>query len=346
MGFRRLIAIFLCALACAASATRAEEPPEARTGTQLVLLVEGGILRGQVERLPRQLVVRTDGGQIRLHSDQVLTVVDSLPLAYEFLRQRSRPNVVADQLQLGEWCLAQGLLPQAEAHHRAALALEPGSRQAARLGRAIQLRRQPETASPIAVLVTPASATRDPDGLPPGISSEAIEVFVRDIQPLVLNACATGSCHGARSASSLRLTRQLAGRQTTRRTTTRNLKALLDQVDRNLPEASPLLKRLSEPHGGQSAAMLTPEQWSLLADWVALVGRPADEPPESARQTASARAPGPTLAERLTGFQTESSASEKVLPLEPAPSDERLAPGNESDPLDPAAFNQRYHAEP
>ncbi len=103
--------------------------------------------------------------------------------------------------------------------------------------------------------------------MPPG----TMKTFSLAIQPMLLNTCATGVCHGARSANGFRLLRPLAGRAPSRRLIQRNLYSTLKWIDREDPDASPILTIPLAPHGTSSTAIFTSRdvgQCRQLVNWV------------------------------------------------------------------------------
>lgn len=101
--------------------------------------------------------------------------------------------------------------------------------------------------------------------LPPAVLAE----FSRRVQPLVLNRCAAGACHGGAESPAPRFHRATGGRRPDRPHTLANLEALLEAVG---PARDPrtLAALLAEGHpesvkaGSRRAAPLTtPERMSL-----------------------------------------------------------------------------------
>jgi hypothetical protein len=103
------------------------------------------------------------------------------------------------------------------------------------------------------------------------IPPRSVETFTSNIQPLLLNGCATAACHGTASNNKLRLERITLGRPTSFRISQRNLTSVLSCVDMENPADSPLLTFPLGPHGTANEAILTRrdmEKYRLLVAWV------------------------------------------------------------------------------
>jgi hypothetical protein len=107
---------------------------------------------------------------------------------------------------------------------------------------------------------------------------ESVVDFANTIQPLLSNSCATGACHGPTSAAvDVHVLRVARGRSVSRRVTGRNLSEVMQWVNRQRPQESPLLTVPTRPHGSAEAAIFatTDEQYRLLVDWVYSLVPPA-----------------------------------------------------------------------
>ncbi len=147
-------------------------------------------------------------------------------------------------------------------------------------------REQPRDSEPVAVKTVPGEQL---DTLVRGLPNGAVQSFANTIQPLMLNYCAKGGCHGPRGGGALRLERIAPNRLTGRNPTQRNLAAALALVDRDKPEASKLLSAPIRPHGSLKSPVFSGReqvQYRQLVEWVYLVA--------GAREAVAE----PTLAER------------------------------------------------
>jgi hypothetical protein len=124
----------------------------------------------------------------------------------------------------------------------------------------------------------------DPPADPPGLAS-----FTRAIQPLLLNRCAAGACHGSPEAAHLQLTRGPTRGHADRPTTLRNLQQVSDAVAHE-GGAEPFLQAVLRQHppamlpGRPAAGLLTVHERQLLATWLAAFMPPASGGPTDSVQ--------------------------------------------------------------
>jgi hypothetical protein len=104
-------------------------------------------------------------------------------------------------------------------------------------------------------------------------SPAVIADFTRRVQPLLINACGAGACHGGPAAPAPRIARPVGGTSVDRRLSLANLHAFLDAVG---PERDPrpLVALLSRRHPAQNAAPafaarpLTSQQRITIETWL------------------------------------------------------------------------------
>ena len=108
------------------------------------------------------------------------------------------------------------------------------------------------------------------DTLPEG----ALELFTRRVQPILVNNCTTTGCHGEADGSRFRLSRALLYGESNRRTTARNLSAVLAQIERERVERSPLLHHAIRTHGEMERPVFGAHRRDLyeqLVSWAQLI---------------------------------------------------------------------------
>jgi hypothetical protein len=116
------------------------------------------------------------------------------------------------------------------------------------------------------------AATSQAADLPPDLVAE----FTRRVQPLVLNRCAAGACHGGPESSAPRFARRDPRGGIDRRSTLANLEAFLEAVgpDRDAGSLASLLAVQHPPRPASTrlvAAPLTPRERLTLDTWLARV---------------------------------------------------------------------------
>lgn len=101
---------FFCAQSCAQISSI-----DLAAGEQLVILKNGNVVNGFVERTPSGVVVQTrQGSRIIIAADQTEFVCDSLEQAYWGKQARTRATDLEGQIQLFKWCLQHDLLDLAQ----------------------------------------------------------------------------------------------------------------------------------------------------------------------------------------------------------------------------------------
>ncbi|HLA84776.1 MAG TPA: hypothetical protein VJL29_08280 [Thermoguttaceae bacterium] len=340
------------------------------TARQGVLVLHGGqAIRGEISQAEDLYRVALPGGEIRIRSNQVAYHCATMEEAYRRRREAIREGTADDHIELARWCQRNGLLSAAAGELANAMAMEPNHPAIAHVER--QLKAAMEPAPPRAAVPAAAQSAEPSDealdamirGMTPGV----VEMFTSGVQPLLLSSCATGGCHGPRSAERLRLLRGRTGYPPSRRATQRNLHAVLACIDRQRPENSPLLVEAIRAHGtskGPALGNLDQAKYRLIVQWVYRVA--GTRRPET---TGPSNVPaGPAVKEAWPGKRTVAvnpavamnSASDGPIgsPLGVAGASASSPDGDEkpsvqrgatlkrfvpADPFDPAIFNRRYH---
>ena len=345
-------ALALCILTIAGLPALAGDPLDAPDSGVLVLR-NGQVLSGKIERVGDRLVVSMgNGAKVYLPAAEVDLQCQSLAEAYQKKREYLRPDNAREHLDLADWCLKQKLHRQAAEQLSAALSADPEEPRIAVVER--RLRESLEVAhaaTSVPAKTTPAVRADDLEETMRGISAAAIERFTSAVQPVLLNRCATSSCHGIASKSTFKLLRPSAGDTITRRFTQRNLHAVLQTIDQAAPEASPFLTAPRGAHGSAATAVFGPReerQYEQLVQWVKLVVES-----QHARQALATKPPHPNLLQtaatrsprtHLKPPMGESSPSLKSQ-TKPAPNTASPTPPPSRDPFDPEVFNQKYFKE-
>lgn len=140
--------------------------------------------------------------------------------------------------------------------------------------------------------------------------------FTSSIQPLLLNRCAAGKCHGGTDTAAPQLHRQSLRGNISREMTLANIEALTATV---LPDYDTrrLLAPASSPHGGGTQPPLTQPQLQRLAAWI-----------------------DAALAQRATWGRVEQASFESPLPPQASAASPSAAAGNAPASLENNRFQQ------
>jgi len=263
----------------------AQHPIAGTASAEGVLVMRSGeVFRGTITRAGDRHLVTVPGGQISVKSSDVDVCCRSLEEAYQLRKRRKPSDSVRDHLELAQWCQRHGMLDAARQELADAKAVDPSHPMIPLLERrvaAVRIAEQPKPASgkPLEGRLAAADLDRMIRGMPSG----TVETFTQIIQPMLMNNCTTAGCHGPGATDTFSLIRIPPNSPPSRRMTQRNLHAVLQWVNLESPEASPLLVAPSKPHGPARAPVFTDRQvaqYRQLLEWVYRVSQmPAPPPP-------------------------------------------------------------------
>ena len=297
---------------------------------QVVVLRNGNLLQGQIERVRDRLVVTQSLEHIvHVPLAEVDFVAEDSDAAYR--RQLERIGAADSQahVRLAHWCLREGLVQQAADRLLYLSQHDPGHPGVRVLETRLRQLAADSNETPAAAAgqkPSPAGTQRDPVKSAAAIErfpATSLATFTRIVQPLLRNSCGRTTCHGSATTSDFQVQRGPHGIES-QSVTWRNLKSTLLQVDVQDPEASPLLAMARTIHGASERPPMEPyeqKQYELLAAWVHSLGATA-ELSSPATETASVPKSTSVAAAKTTA---ETPVSEPV-----------------SDPFDPAQFNAQH----
>ncbi len=334
----------LVPIGISASASSQDDSSDER----MLLLKNGRVVDGTISASPNGYVVHKPTGRLVIPFNQVQLQAKDLKDAYRKLRA-TMPLETADQhMRLARWCLSYELFAEARTELRDTLVLEPNRESARRMLRKVHDILDPE--SPVEP--TPAPPRLTPDGFQTpevkslsSLSRELAREFTRTVQPILINKCANGSCHGSRANNEFRLTRVRIGRSSHRVFVERNLAATLKFVDLNKPDESPLISHPDKKHGldGRSIFFGThgADQFDALHNWVRSVAKEKlKNKTDTGRKQSLARfepsRPSKQVAPRTIGTEIGQQAFGKSAVGET----ERLLRQKSQDAFDPEIFNR------
>lgn len=374
-GFR--ISLILCSLLAMQSLLRGQDEGTAAplgaqaTGQRVLVLVDGQLIENPFLVRPDGYDVQVAGGRLFVESSRVRFVARSRDDAYVQMR-RSYPSLTPEvHMTLARWCLTNRLPDQAEREVLDALHLDPNRQDARRLLQSILQSRETDPSTPPATGVTQypslkLSALPLPEARSlAGLSRPLAQSYVRHIQPLLSNKCATAGCHGVNARSQFQLTSTRTGSQPL--TAERNLAAILKQVDLAHPSQSPLLSVAVGTHGGMREPAFRgrsgSQQQQMLKQWVLSV---ADEiAPEQNQELLESESPvrlasaESEVADKSVGESVDEDTGDSVtmdlrqreaahgVRRRAGESDDEFRKAawraNARDAFDPAVFNRRFH---
>ncbi len=355
---RRYLLMLISALAvCTASA----QNPLTGPAPGVLALRNGQVISGNILRDgDRYLVTLGESAEIRIRVDSVEFHGKNLHQLYRLKLASLVATDTAGQLDLAEWSLRHGLLPEAEQLLRAR-PVQPRSR--ARwndLKRRLDLARRPVAKTmPPRVASSLPNARPEMDQLLKEITGTNMQEFAGFVQPLLLNTCSTTTCHGAQSKTSFKLIAPPRGRAIPTRYTRRNFYSTWKTLTPQNPDQSPLLNITTAPHGG-APTLFTQREWDQyqrLVNWARNTARktnptaPREIEPPATILSQPRQLPAPTneppalvappgQVTPMTPLDTQKQAT--TTPEQEANHPKRLP--QSVDPFDPSLFNRQFHA--
>jgi hypothetical protein len=236
-----------------------------------ILLDNGEVLRGRVERLPGKFRIRSaNGSSITLDRARVRHVDASLVGLYEFQRDRLPQATPEDHVRLASWCLEQKMFAESERHLHIALQAVPLPRGVQQLQRRLSNLRQPSQSvtetqpaqasatsrSPSPGAVSPLAASDDPLWQEEPRDEELLRSFGTQLQPHLLRNCATAFCHGYGAINRFALVRPVADRPVEGTLTAQNLRSVIAQITVSHDGAERFLRYSTSAHGTLSRSPL------------------------------------------------------------------------------------------
>ncbi len=327
--------------------------------TRVLVLQNGEVFQGQIQRVENgYLVKQSSRSELQIPLRDVRFVCKSLGEAYRQMTAAVGVSNLRQQLSLAEWCLEQGLHNRAAHHWMLSAATSPYHPKVESLERRLKAARHSASSVNDGNKHQVDLQTKTPlasgNSLPEVVTQRIVLLpFTLLVQPVLINHCAVGACHGGQSINGFRLYRLNGKGRMTQQFTYQNLRSVLKQIDLVDPHRSPLLKSddLLKPDRNSSVTTIEcaraiwrqkfPDQYSKIFSWVL-------------------QASGQLRADKLAGerpIQLDVPRPQ-IVPQNPTDlaTDQNLATGppelpqnvfkryNKSDPFDPEIYNRRYFA--
>ena len=308
------------------SILKAQEP-QGTSGEQLLLLRNGQALEGRIIQSGDFYRVICTDGEIRIKAADVELLCKDFEEGYQRKRAAVSTGSLRDHLDLAQWCQQHKLYDHAASELADAAAIAPENPMVGFLQRRLQIAREPVPDRPKAKTSGDNSLSNEElDRMIRGLPHKAVENFTQSVQPLLMNNCTLSGCHGPQSESGLRLQRTASDQPASRRSTQRNIHAVLRYVDRDNPLASRILTVPAAPHGTVKTAVFTEHQamqYKRLVDWVLQLG-PAAMPESPATIPENRPIMAETLLDAASGATTPHILSKDARKARPLPN---VSPG-------------------
>ena len=348
-------------------------PDAANSDVVILVLVDGRLLNGHCLPRPDGYDIQVPGGRMFVESQRVRFIAKSMEDAYQRMRD-SYPLLTPEvHLELAQWCTRNKMPEQARREVLDALRLDPNRLDAKRMLETMVAISADPSGRTSGSGLTEYPSTRQTLASPmearslAGLSRPVAQSFTRHVQPLLMNKCANGGCHGGGHTSSFHLVSAHRGTNTS--IAERNLAAVLKQINFSDAASSPLLSGINGTHGGLTTPIFRGrsgnQQLNLLRDWVRMAAN--DIAPETAGSDAAAQEDeefagsvslasanvtdsGQSKSDSTTGL----SVLEQEVQMQPtrkistAETDaqflKQAARARNRDAFDPSVFNSRFHS--
>ncbi len=237
----------------------------------VLLLRNGEILQGRITRSGDRYEVRVPGGEIYVKAAEVQKECQDLKEVYQHKAALIQQDRALDHMELAQWCIKVGLLEHAARELTQAAAIEPKHPMLEILQRRLSAASTPlPQVDPSSRSTLAGPTAQELDRMVRGMPPKTVEIFAQTIQPMLVNNCAAAGCHGQSVTNGFRLLRTPSDSPPSRLLTQRNLHATLQWVDRDSPDASPLLTYATRAHGAARVPVFTDrqmQQFRQLRDW-------------------------------------------------------------------------------
>ncbi|TWT56701.1 hypothetical protein KOR42_00550 [Thalassoglobus neptunius] len=261
------IAAFVIAIFVLASMSLAQQFPSG-----VIVLKNGQVFAGVIGEVPGGYGVQMNGAFHVVPAPQIDVVAASLQDAYRVKRARVPNPTVEDHMILARWCLMHGLLEEAQSEVARARILDPLREDSREMLSNVdqQIADRSKKPSKPKIIQTGDGFVELDERSTAGLFRETHQGFIRKVQPLLLNKCGNAHCHGEASPTEFKLTTiRSRGTAGNRLQNHANLLTVIDQIDYDNPQASPLLNAptgLDAKHpavlaGSNNKLLISLRQW-------------------------------------------------------------------------------------
>jgi hypothetical protein len=269
-----------------------------------VVLRNGRLIQGTVRQEAEQVVVRVGALDYRWPRQEVLGIALDAQTVRQLRRQQLKDDDWAGRLELARWLMFQGLREQALAEARDVMQANPSQRAAQELVRTLEqsLQQFPPAGKTTVVPSDGRLLTDWAKGL--DLTTEGILTFASRAQPILLNQCV--DCHARPDYQGSFRLKRVSGLEMGGPNLWYNLQAVAQQLNRELPEQSPLLVQALRAHGGMKQPAFVSRQspgYKTLEAWVRTAVPPAAPPmiPPAQSSHDLLPPPPPPVAPKTTG---------------------------------------------
>ena len=244
----------------------------------------GKLIEGKIVPTAAGYEVEKKDGTVLVPASQIKFTAQSRTEIYEQLKEDMPQGTAIIHLLLARWCIAHKLYDPAKEELHNTLKKEPNNLEARRWllmlkgissGQSPFTKFAPKHNKP-KTKITDASFVQNVQTIA-GLSRDNASLFTRKVQPILVNKCSNGGCHGRSAKSMFQLIPVRSGEGSHHLIAEKNLKAVLKQIDIDHPQRSPLLTKTEGGHGKKGMAIFRgrtgKKQQQLLLQWVKSIAK-------------------------------------------------------------------------
>jgi hypothetical protein len=311
-----------------------------REAGKVLLLKNGHVMEGDIEKIGAQVRVRKGASEIWLAADTAARICADWEDAFLFMQTLIKPESAGDRVRLARWCNMHNMNERALEQARIALVLDPNHAGAKQISTLLERNMQQPAVKSTAPALTPVNTPVKSEPTPfADVTAETRIAFTTKAQPILMNACAR--CHASGAGGKFVLQRVAESGQ--KIATQHNLSAVLSYIDLERPAISPILAKAVTPHGDADVPPIknrSAKAFVALNDWVSqtIAGNPQLKEYSAARKGTPAKS-APTGKSTFGSQQSSSAPSVRETPTvaqQPPAAQPR-------DEFDPTIFNDFYH---
>ncbi|QDU50147.1 hypothetical protein [Gimesia panareensis] len=221
--------------------------------TSILLMKTGRMVSGEISESAGGYLVSSQTGSMLVPFSDVVFEAGDLNGIYLKQRASMKFPTANTHMNLARWCITNNLIEEAKDELRDAIRLEPKrSEPQLMLQRLMSIspgQKQLTVQEKIQEkLLTKKMENTDEATSMTGISREQSAIFVRKVQPILLNKCGNANCHGNATTSKFQLTQVTRRYGNHRIYAEKNLAEVMKWLDFDYPADSPLVVKPEREH--------------------------------------------------------------------------------------------------
>ncbi len=247
----------------------AQDRVKERTKGQVLILKNGNIMEGDIEKVGAQYCLRNGKSEVWIAADKITQLCADWNEAYYFVQRFIKADSAADHVRLARWCQLHKLVEKSLLEARIALNLDPKNSDAKQIITVLERELFEPTKGETPKRSTPVQQETAKEPPAVDVTTDTLIGFQSRVQPILFNACVT--CHATGHGGKLHLERASATRQ--QAAAHYNMAAIMPFLDFDRPARSPLLLKAITAHGDAPHAPIKNREaipFQAIQQWIEL----------------------------------------------------------------------------